>query len=130
MENAIILTIGDTMKPLYTQILSREERAQAINTGMVTKTASVATKEASIGSILGSLADLGTKGIVVGSLVTGIPLGIMAHIMHNKVKQVRQKEKDMDAQIDYYNQAAGSIESTLADEMKAKETLDNPYKYV
>jgi hypothetical protein len=116
-------------QPLYTQILSKEERAQAINTGMVTKTASVA-KEASIGSILGSLADLGTKGIVVGSLVTGIPLGIMAHIMHNKVKQVRQKEKDMDAQIDYYNQASGSIERTLADEMKATETLDNPYKYV
>jgi hypothetical protein len=120
------------MKPLYTQVLSREERAQAINVGMITKSAAVSgqIKEASIASILGSLADLGTKGVVVGSLVTGIPLGIMAHIMHNKVKQVRQKEKDMDAQIDYYDQAAGSIERTLADEMGAKENLGNPYKYV
>jgi hypothetical protein len=117
------------MKPVYTQVLSREERSQAINVGMITKTASVA-KNASISSILGSVADLGTKGVVVGSLVTGIPLGIMAHIMHNKVKQVRQKEKDMDAQIDYYNNASGSIERTLADELGSKSTLNNPYKYV
>jgi len=120
------------MKPVYTQVLSREERENAINLGMVTKAASVSAqvKEASVSSILGSVADLGTKGIVVGSLVTGIPLGIMAHIMHSKVKQVRQKEKDVDKQIGFYQDATDSMERTLADTLNAKSTLGNPYKYV
>lgn len=118
------------MKPVYTQIMSPIERAENIRVGMVTKAASVSSKQASIGSVLGSIADLGTKGIIVGSLVTGIPLGIMAHIVHSKVKQVRQQEKDLDKQINYYQDATGSIENTLADELKAKETLNNPYKYV
>ena len=120
------------MKPVYTQIMHPEERGQAIRAGMTTKAASVAAydKEASVSSVLGSIADLGTKGIVVGSLVTGIPMGILAHMVHSKVKQVRQQEKDLDQQIGYYRDAASSMERTLADEMAAKSTLNNPYKYV
>lgn len=118
------------MKPVYTQIMNPEERAKNIRVGMITKAASVSSKEASIGSILGSVADLGTKGIIVGSLVTGIPLGIMSHIIHSKVKQVRQQEKDLDKQIGYYRDATGSIENTLAEEMKLTKNLNNPYKYV
>jgi len=118
------------MKPVYTQLMSPEDRARNIRIGMVTKAASVASKQASVGSILGSVADLGTKGIIVGSLVTGIPLGIMSHIVHSKVKKIRQQEKDLDKQIGYYRDAADSIENTLAEELKSTKNLNNPYKYV
>ena len=98
-------------KTLYTEILKPEERLHIIKSGAVLKCASV-NKEAD--GILNTIADAGTKGIVVGSLITGIPLGIMAHMVAQKVKKKRKKEDEVDKQIDFYRNGAEEIERGLA----------------
>jgi len=105
-------------KATFINMLTKEERAQCIQAGMALKMAEWGAvppsldKEAT--NPLTSAFDLGTKGIVLGSVITGIPLGIMAHMVHRKTQEVRQKEKELQSKINYYTQATGNIESGLA----------------
>jgi hypothetical protein len=109
-------------RPPYTRILSRDERAAAVRTGMLLKAASHGGRPADLDHLLKqgddnfleSGFDIGTKAIIYGSLLTGIPIGIMAHMIHSKTKQVRGKEREMQSRIDFYNQAAQDIETGLA----------------
>lgn len=61
-----------------------------------------------------SLFDVGTKGILYGSILGGIPIGIVAHLVHKKIQDRRLKERELDKQIEYYRNAASGIEHGLA----------------
>jgi two-component SAPR family response regulator len=95
---------------LYTSVLSKDARLEAINTGMAIKAASMGKRA----QVLNEIADIGTKGLITASLVTGIPLGIMTHYVAKRVKRKRQKEHEMDEKIKYYQTAADEIERGLA----------------
>jgi hypothetical protein len=105
-------------KASYTELLTQDERAEAVKYGMFLKAAAIAPvdqcdsliKQALVGEGL----DFSAKAIVIGSLATGIPMGIMAHLLHNKVKQTGRKENELAQQIDYYRNAGADLESGLA----------------
>ena len=107
-------------RPTYIGMLTQQERLECIQAGMTLKMAEWGAvppgvaKQAGITDPLSSALDFGTKTIIVGSVVTGIPLGIMAHMVHRKTQEVRQKEKELQSKINYYSQATGNIESGLA----------------
>jgi hypothetical protein len=94
----------------YMHMLSAEERAEMMRVGIILKQASMGKDAQS----LSGLADMGTKGILLGSAVTGIPLGIMAHLIHKKVRSVRDKEKELAVKTQYYQNAARNLEQGLA----------------
>lgn len=97
-------------RPLYTQLLSPAERADCIATGMILKQASGMEKTAG----LAELADTGTKTVLALSLLTGIPLGVAAHLVHKGVRKGNLKEREKLDKIDYYRDATKVIEDELA----------------
>jgi hypothetical protein len=64
--------------------------------------------------VFGDYLDSATKAVVIGSLVTGIPLGIMAHMIAKKTKDVKGREKQLMAETQHYNEATRSLEEGLA----------------
>jgi hypothetical protein len=104
-------------KAYYTQLLSKEQREECIRNGLLLKlaeygvTGETLEKEA---GLVGDWFDTGAKGIILGSVITGIPLGIMAHMVHRKTREVRNREKELQSKINYYNQAAQDLETGLA----------------
>lgn len=106
-------------KPLYTQLLSKEERADCLLTGMMLKGASVGAsfdqvKQAGLGSAIAGTADFGTKAVIATSLLTGIPAGIVAHLLHKRIKKQDIKEQELLNKDEYYRDAADLIEDELA----------------
>jgi len=97
-------------RPLYTQLLSPAERADCIATGMMLKQASGLEKTAG----LSELADTGTKTVLALSLLTGIPVGVAAHLIHKSVRKGNLKEREKLDKIDYYKDATRVLEDELA----------------
>ena len=58
--------------------------------------------------------DTTLKMILVSSLLTGVPIGIAAHHFNRKIKEDREKERELKSRIEFYNDAAGDLESGLA----------------
>ena len=97
--------------PLYTKLLTREERADCMFTGMMLKGAEAGiTKEAALSDI----GDFSTKAVIAASLLTGIPTGIVAHILAKKARKQTLKERELIEQNDYYRDAADLIEDEMA----------------
>jgi hypothetical protein len=62
----------------------------------------------------GGALDATAKTVVVGSLLTGIPIGIMAHMISKKVTDVKRQERELQQKIDYYREAGQGIETGLS----------------
>lgn len=98
-------------RPLYTRLLTKEERGDCMVTGMMLKGAEAGlTKEAAIGDI----GEFGTKAVIATALLTGIPAGIVAHLLANKAKKQSLKERALMEQNEYYRDAADLIEDEMA----------------
>lgn len=98
------------MAAITTELLGRQDAAGLAKFGMALESAEFGkTAQA-----LGSIADAGLNGLVMGSLITGIPVGILAHVVHRKIKQRKLKEQELDEQLEYYRNAANGLEAGLA----------------
>ena len=101
-------------RPLYTQILTPEERAQCMKLGAMTKLAEFGhTKEAD--SALSFLSPSNVARAVIGvSLLGGVPLGIAAYQIGKRINTQKGQEREMLERIKHYRNAASGLEGGLA----------------
>ena len=108
------------MKAGYITKLTREERAGCMKLGAVMAFAQAGilpsqidglSKTAGVNDYLNTLG----KAILTVSLVGGIPLGVAAHIVHRRINQQSEKEKEMQEQLKYYRAATGSLGQGLGE---------------
>lgn len=85
---------------------------KAAQLGLPTAVIDPLLKKADIG-YLGKGLDMSAKTILYGSLITGIPLGIMAHMVSKKVSTVKAKQRELDEKIRYYHGAAEGLETGM-----------------
>lgn len=100
-------------------ILSPAERMEMMRCGALMKSAHMGatTTELEKQAVLegfGSMFDAGTKAVLVGAAVTGIPAGIMAHMLGKATRRVKLKEQAMSAEAKYYRGATSAMEQGMA----------------
>jgi hypothetical protein len=107
-------------KAPYINNMTMQERAACMRAGAIMKLAHLQIPPENADTAIKSAVSLGgaidatAKTVVVGALLTGIPVGIMAHMISKKVGDVRRKERELGQKIEYYRDAAQSLESGLA----------------
>jgi hypothetical protein len=107
-------------KAPYINSMTPQERASCMRAGAILKLAHLQIPPEHAGTAIKSAFSLGgaldatAKTVVVGALLTGIPVGIMAHMVSKKVGDVKRKERELSQKIDYYRDAAQGLESGLA----------------
>lgn len=95
----------------YLDRVTKPERAAAIKTGMaLALSATGFEKNAQVTNILSGTG----KGLIALSLITGVPLGILAHAMGQQTASNRRSEFEAQERIKHYRQAARRLESELA----------------
>ena len=113
------------MNERYTKMLSPAEHSAAFNSGMSIVLASARlsgdaelVKDAQgVGDALrnaGMVGDMGTRLLVAASLMTGIPVGIVAHVVAKRIGEERAKEKSLQDEIGYYTGATSGLEREMA----------------
>ena len=110
------------MTTLFKQLLTPEERVACWRLGMHTKFADSGIPPSQINETIKIAAPTtplfsvggAAKAIMAVSLLTGIPLGIAAHVVGNRISATRSKEKELDSQIGYYRNATQQLEGGLA----------------
>jgi hypothetical protein len=93
--------------------LTPQERAAAMRAGMVlacAETNTPLTKVAAPGISPGGT----MKAIIAVSVLTGIPIGIAAHVVGQRITKERGKEKELQTQTGYYRNAAQQLSRSLA----------------
>ena len=98
------------MIPEYCRILTSEERASALKCGMLMKAAEHGETN---GFMKKAILDVLTSNIIRLSVLTGIPLGVAASLVHKKVKEENLKEKELETTAKYYRDAARGLEEGL-----------------
>jgi hypothetical protein len=108
------------MTPIYKQILGFEAHEQHFKQGVAIATTrlgmnaeQVKQADNAVNTITG-LGDLSARTLMTASLVTGVPIGILAHVIGKKVTERTAKETELKDQIGYYRNAATDIESEMA----------------
>ena len=102
--------------------LSPAERLAWIRAGALLKAAQLGVPAPSVDpllkradlSYLTTPLDIGAKTILYGSLITGIPLGIMAHMVSRKMNTVKAKQRELEEKIKYYHDASEGLETGMA----------------
>jgi len=107
------------MKPLYTQLLSREERAAGMRMGAVMKFAEHGIRVDEIDGVMKSAAvnispGGAAKAVAAIALLTGIPLGVAAHAIGKRLTEQRTQEEELKHKIDFYQEATRGLETGLA----------------
>jgi hypothetical protein len=109
------------MRAEYTQLITPAERAAAIKLGMASVLARnrISIKKADVtpGSLFhGTLhgAEAATKAILAAALITGAPIGAVAHVMGRKIKGNQKSEKESLSRIKYYRDISRQLETGLA----------------
>lgn len=95
-ERLEMMRVGALMKAAHLGLSREELEKQAVLEGM------------------GTMFDAGTKAVLVGAAVTGIPAGIMAHMLGKATRQVKLKEQAMKQEADYYRSATSGLEQGMA----------------
>lgn len=72
------------------------------------------TEKSADGGVLGGAADDTMKALVIGSIGTGVPMGILSHIIGRRIKARSDKEKQLEATRDYYFNTNKNLESRFA----------------
>ena len=105
------------MKPEYINILTRDERAASIRMGMLIKMSQhginpKTVKAADFG--MTEPLEFGTKLVLGGALLGGVPLGILAHVIGKQVSKARMKENELKERIRYFDTATGALNQGLS----------------
>lgn len=97
--------------PEYIRLLSIDERAAAMKLGASIKLAQHCglSKQAAISLT----ADGAMKTVALVSLVGGIPLGVAAHLVGQKLSKDSQRQKELKEKIKYYREATRTLGSGL-----------------
>ena len=110
-------------KLAYTQALTPQERASCIKAGMQLclaangisdEQALVMHKKGQFVSGVGAGVEGVAKTILAVSVLTGVPLGIAAHMIGRQVSAKRRSESEQIKRIGYYRNATKQLESGLA----------------
>lgn len=108
------------MTPIYKQILGFEKHEQFFKQGVALAASSlgmtaVQVKQAdnAVNTITG-LGDLSARTLLAASLVTGVPIGILAHVVGKKITERSAKELELKDQVGYYRNASQDIEREMA----------------
>ena len=102
------------MQPPYQKILKPEEFETCVKSGAALTFIKNGQGVGDALGAVGTLGDFSTRALLAASLVTGIPVGIMMHVVGKKIGQKRAKERDMENEIKYYRQASGGLEQEMA----------------
>jgi len=103
--------------------LSPAEKAAWLRAGMLLKAAQLGlpaellvplAKQAGLADTISKPIDYSAKAILYGSLITGIPVGIMAHMISKKMSTVKAKQRELEEKIKYYHGAAEGLETGMA----------------
>jgi len=100
--------------------MSPEERADCQRVGALLKLAQLhvppgaADEAVKVAISIGPALEGSAKTILVGSLLTGIPLGIMAHMFGKKITEIKRRERELRTKIDYYRGAGTELETAMA----------------
>lgn len=106
------------MSRRHEQFLTGDELRACSVAGIVIKEA--APGDAARGGLLPSLTALPAamefsgKTIATVSLLTGIPVGIVAHILHKDMQSSTFKERALRAETEQYRRAARALENEMA----------------
>jgi hypothetical protein len=94
-------------KAAYTQLLTQEERAAGIRAGaaLISKQAAFSPTQAA-GNVM--------KAIAATALITGIPIGIAAHLVGRHISGDRLRERELKERIGYFRDATSTMERGLA----------------
>lgn len=96
--------------------LTPEERLSLMHSGALLKCANEGMDKQAVLESVGSIFDAGTKAVIVASAVTGIPIGIMSHLMGKATRSNRMKEQELENKIKYYENAGQQMERNLTNQ--------------
>jgi hypothetical protein len=113
------------MPAQFRDVLSPQERLAAWRLGAYMKFASIGVQPSRIDAYMQKHAAGATtsaflspvgmaKTIATVAILTGVPLGVAAHIVGNRIKNSRGREAELQAQTGYYRNAAQQLENSLA----------------
>lgn len=103
-------------------ILTADERVASWRLGCYLKFAEAGVPASRINGIFKEAAGNGTpllsasgiaKVVVTVAALTGVPIGIAAHMVDQHIKASRGREKELDTQTQYYRNAAQQLGSGL-----------------
>lgn len=97
------------MRAAYTQYLTVEERAAGLRAG-----ASLVVKRAAFPSVTEGATQV-AKVIATTALLTGIPLGVAAHLIGRHVNSDRLKEREIKERIRFFREATSGMERGLSE---------------
>ena len=111
------------MKP-YAKILDPQEASEAFMSGVAIVTASARlygdeelSKDAQdLGSALrniGTMGDMSARLLVTASLMTGIPVGIISHVISKRMSDEQMRQKQLKEEAGYYRGATSGIEREM-----------------
>ena len=100
------------------EYISPSERAESMKVGAYQKFATAGVPINRINGIVKRAVDLPSpsgvaKSVIALSVITGIPVGIAAHIIGNRVTSERGREKELTTQAGYYRNATSQLRRGL-----------------
>jgi len=98
-------------KPAYISLLTPEERAASVKMGAMLKCSELGIKQSAVSDVINPTNAM--KAVAVASLLTGVPLGVAAHIIGRRLTGVENREKEMQEKIKYYRNATRGLETGL-----------------
>jgi hypothetical protein len=116
LQNKVGLGKNATKTAKASDFLTPEERMQLLHSGALLKCADSGMDKQAIFDSVGSIFDAGTKAVVVASAVTGIPIGIMAHLMGKATRGKRMQEQELQHKTQFYRNAGQQFERNLANQ--------------
>lgn len=105
----------------YTQILTPAERLEMIKSGMVAQLSLLKNMEKDAqwaGRITAPI-----KGIVLGSALLGIPVGVLWHFLDRATNERRRSERELQEKLKFYRNVAGNIETNLANQEDPEKVI-------
>lgn len=100
------------------EYLTPEERAAAMKFGAYQKFAEARVPFQAIDTVVKQALELPSasgvaKSVIALSVLTGIPIGIAAHVIGNRVTKERGREKELTTETGYYRNASHQLQRGL-----------------
>ena len=113
------------MATMYRELLTADERKACWRLGALAKFAEAGVrvgdidKAVKVAGIPASAATLLSpvgmaKAVATVAVLTGVPLGVAAHVVGRRMSQARGKEKEMTEQAQFYRNATAQLEQGLS----------------